>query len=120
MVSCSLGFLQSFFLLKKSQSSVPVFKDARHLLVFNWVIRIKILYIIFVAKPTCFICFNYSPSPASALENSRRNGIICFLFQRHLVEKFRTTSWNSITRVVCFISPFLVSVEWTVELWTCG
>lgn len=117
-VNCSLGFLQSFFLLKKSQSSVPVFKDARHLLVFNWVIRIKMLHIIFVAKPTCF---NYSPSPASALENSRINGIICFLFQRHLVEKFRTTSWNSITRVVCFISPFLVSVDCvTVELWTCG
>jgi hypothetical protein len=52
------------------------------------------------------------------LENSRRNGIICFLFQRHLVEKFRTTSWNSITRVVCFISPFLVSVDCgAVDVW---
>jgi hypothetical protein len=38
----------------------------------------------------------YSPF----LKKSPRN---LFSFQRHLVEKFRTTSRNSISRVFCFI-----------------
>jgi hypothetical protein len=43
--------------------------------------------------------------------------IICFLFQRHLVEKFHTTSWNPISRAVCFIHAWISWLVWLIQSW---